>query len=114
MKLIKLFYLTGLLLILTLPDQVLSQSIIKLGGREYPIFNEMPVIIKNNNLSTTPSISYTKYSPDKRYKFIKFLPIFTQEIEIQPPPAPRQLYRLVQVYDQQTGKILSVAVPIKF
>ncbi|MCT7948308.1 hypothetical protein NG798_00685 [Ancylothrix sp. C2] len=100
------------LLIFSYPLPAYSQSPIKLGGKEYPILNEVQITISRNQLNL-PVSHYTDKTPNQRYEFIKFLPILTQEEEIAPPPAGRQLYRLVEIYDSQTQKTLQVAIPLK-
>jgi hypothetical protein len=100
------------LLIFSYPFPALSQTSIKLGGKEYPIINELQITVSRNQLNL-PINRYTDKSPEQRYQFLKFLPILTQEIEIAPPPAGRQLYRLVEIYDHQTQKTLQVALPLK-
>ena len=101
-----LFFLT-----FTYPLPTYSQTPIKLGGKEYPILNELQITLSRNQLNL-PVSHYIDKTPNQRYQFIKFLPILTQELEIAPPPAGRQLYRLVEIYDYQTQKTLQVAIPI--
>lgn len=106
-KILSLFLLT-----FSYPLPAFSQTSIKLGGKEYPIVKELQITVSRNQLNL-PINRYTDKSLEQRYQFLKFLPILTQEIEIAPPPAGRQLYRLVEIYDYQTQQTLQVAIPLK-
>lgn len=82
------------------------------GGEEYVVINSLPVTINRNNAESP--MQQTKVSADGRYQFVNFLNAITQERREADPPAARQLYRLANVQDRETGKIIKAALPIQF
>ncbi|MBD2039682.1 hypothetical protein [Microcoleus sp. FACHB-672] len=101
------------LLFAGLPLPAFSQTVVKVGGEDYPVVNELPIIINRNELGN-PIINYTWKSADRRYRVVEILPTLTQEVQVSNPPAARNLYRLADVYDKQERKKMTVALPIQF
>jgi hypothetical protein len=89
----------------------LSQSL-QIDGKEYPIIDSLVITI-DRGVTETPPITYPEVSSDGRYELLKVLPAITRELQVEPPPAPRRLYRMAEVRDRQTNKVLTVAIPIQ-
>lgn len=113
MKIKTLILSAGITILSTIPFPAFAQTVVKVGGTDYPVVNELPITVDRSELGQ-PSISYTWKSPDRRYRVIEILPALTQEVQVSNPPAARSLYRLADVYDKQSRKKVRVALPIQF
>jgi hypothetical protein len=93
---------------------VLAESL-QVGDKSFEIIDDIKIVINRESIDEK-AMQVNQNS--NRYKIRKFLPILTQEKEINPLPGdqkkPNLLYRLAEVQDRQTGKILTVALPIIF
>jgi hypothetical protein len=90
-----------------------AQSVVRVGESEYPVLEELPVMIYRNELGL-PVISYTEKSEDKRYRLVEVLPALTQELPEGRTTEVKTLYRLAEVYDKEERMLMTVALPIVF
>ena len=86
---------------------------IKVGSEDVEIVEVMPVTILRNQFGV-PVTTFTRRSPDGRYRLRQVLPALTQEGRATAPRTGRPLYRLVEVIDKKDKKLRVVAVPIRF
>ncbi|MBD2667180.1 hypothetical protein B6N60_04566 [Richelia sinica FACHB-800] len=88
---------------------------LQVGDKSFEIIDDIKIVINRESIDEQPM---QVNQNGNRYKILRFLPALTQEKEIEPLPGqkkkPNLLYRLAQVQDQQTGKTLTVALPIIF
>jgi hypothetical protein len=93
---------------------VFAESL-QVGDKSFEIIDDIKIVINRHETDSQPMQINQN---GNRYQLLKFLPALTQEKEIQPLPGekkkPNPLYRLAEVQDRQTGKTLTVALPIIF
>ncbi len=114
---LKAVVLTAILLPSTLPANAQTPNSdpnqpLVVGGEEYVVISSLPITVNRNDANSP--MQQTKVSADGRYRFVSFLNAITQEREEAAPPVARQLYRLANVQDQETGKTIKAALPIRF
>ena len=98
----------------SIASPVFAESL-QVGDKSFEIIDDIKIVINRESIDKQP-MQVNENS--NRYKLLKFLPALTQEKKIEPLPGekkkPNALYRLAEVQDRQTGKTLTVALPIIF